>query len=374
MYGSPEAFAIAQATLCFKPHEFDNALEGAARREALQDRRSGYQNRNETRRKKVTCKFWASSKKCPWPSCRFAHFCPVCDGQQDHRESNCPKRGDDKWKALAKLARPVARQPQAKTDCGSVLCGGTSAGPAPSFAKSVSWAQPLTTFSRTLSPTAPTSEIMLLESSTASPVAKFKAEEALGAFVDPLIAPKLSPSGSVGVTLSSSSSTHFQNPEWVLSVQRLSLRLAKISLGDEMWHEFPFMACALPFAFAAAHQLSLANQCQKGGVVLLVSYFGIVESLVLEPWATHVWFNQLSSPGVKSGQDRGIMLADFRWTRGIGRKIVFIPCQGSKLRFSLPKRRVLPMVPFAIQPFRCKFNVMAILRRHGYAEICPKGK
>eukprot|EP00808_Paulinella_micropora_P025551 g7311.t1 len=206
----------------------------------------------------------------------------------------------------------VATKTATKPDARSVPCGGTSAGPAPSFAQ-IGFLGPASDhiFPYAL-PNGPYVEIMLLESSTASPVAEFEAEEALGAFVDPLIAPKLSSSESVDVTLSSSSSTHFQNPEWVLSVQRLSLRLAaKISVGDEMWHEFLFIACALPFAFAAAHQLSLANQCQKGGVVLLVSYFGRVESLVLEPWATHVWFNQLSSPVIKSDSGTREFLRDY---------------------------------------------------------------
>eukprot|EP00808_Paulinella_micropora_P008218 g35609.t1 len=117
-------------------------------------------------------------------------LCPACDGMQDHRENNCPKRGDDKWKAVTKSSPAISTRP-----------GRINFSP-----KSVTWAEPLTTFARTPSPLTPTSETTLFDSPPVSPLAKFEAEECMGAFVDPNNAPQISPSETVGVALSTSSS------------------------------------------------------------------------------------------------------------------------------------------------------------------------
>ena len=187
-----------------------------------------------------------------------------------------------------------------------------------------------------------------------------EAEEAMGA----LVLSKPIPPNSVphSQPLPSPHST-FNPPCWCFDTESILVHLHDIFEGrvKRTWLDFPFLACAFPINTSQHTYLSIMSNAQKGAAVLLSNYWGPIESSLFEPWVTHVWFYKNKAHKNKLYEPKGISLADFRWTRGKGRKIAYLALSSDKPCFVPGPRSVLAPVSFTIPPYQCKFDVGAIL-------------
>ena len=89
------ATAILEPTVTASQHSSQTGQNAGRQPREPNGTRGNGQKRQKSKR---VCFNWADGRDCSYKDdCRFLHQCPVCPGNKDHKQANCPDGSNEKW-------------------------------------------------------------------------------------------------------------------------------------------------------------------------------------------------------------------------------------------------------------------------------------